>query len=122
MATKSAATAVARIRILLGNGRALGPGKSDLLEAIATTGSISAAGRKMTMSYKRAWQLTDDLNRMFAVPLVTASKGGGHGGGASLTPAGQRVLAAYRAIETKTQKITLAEVKSLKRLMAAPAR
>jgi molybdate transport system regulatory protein len=106
-----------RFRILLGDGRAIGPGKIELLEAIAATGSISAAGRDMGMSYKRAWQLVDDLNQTFTVPIVQTSKGGGRGGGATLTPAGVRVLAAYRAIERKAQKLAGAELKSLKELI-----
>jgi len=80
-------------------GGRLGPGKADLLEAIASTGSISAAGRAMTMSYRRAWLLVDDLNRMFKQPLVEAQPGGAKGGGARLTPLGHEVLAHYRAVE-----------------------
>ncbi len=74
----------------------LGPGKADLLERIRETGSIAAAGRRMRMSYKRAWQLVDELNGLFDVPLVAASQGGSGGGGASLTRRGADVLARYR--------------------------
>lgn len=117
MARTSSTTSGLRLRLLLGNGRAFGPGKADLLDAIESTGSISAAGRKMSMSYKRAWQLVDDLNRAFTAPLVSTSKGGGRGGGAALTPTGQRVLAAYRDIERKAQKSAAAELKLLKSLV-----
>ena len=88
-----------RLRILFGPGAMMGPGKADLLQAIADTGSISAAGRAMGMSYKRAWQLVDGMNGIFAAPLVESSRGGPSGGGAVLTAAGQRVLMLYRALE-----------------------
>ncbi|KQU50937.1 hypothetical protein ASG72_14045 [Bosea sp. Leaf344] len=79
----------------------LGPGKIDLLEAIEDTGSISAAGRAMGMSYRRAWLLIDSLNGMFRQPLVEAASGGAKGGGAALTPLGREVVAHYRAIEAR---------------------
>ncbi|MGH7079658.1 MAG: winged helix-turn-helix domain-containing protein [Acetobacteraceae bacterium] len=91
------------LRVVLQNptGRsvAFGPGKADLLAAIEEAGSIAAAGRRLGMSYKRAWSLVEALNAMFRRPLVDASKGGAHGGGAMLTPLGVRILAAYRALE-----------------------
>ncbi len=80
----------------------LGPGKVDLLEAIDRTGSISAAGREMGMSYRRAWLLVDELNRMFASPSVVASTGGVSGGGATLTDFGRDIAAAYRRAEQRT--------------------
>jgi molybdate transport system regulatory protein len=82
--------------VRLSPSSAFGPGKAELLERIATTGSISAAGRAMRMSYKRAWQLVDDMNRSFRSPLVTTAAGGARGGGATLTSTGARVLSAYR--------------------------
>lgn len=87
------------IRLMHGTDIAIGPGKADLLEAIAVTGSISAAGRQMGLSYRRAWLLVDTMNRSFAEPLVAAAKGGTHGGGARLTPEGEAVLAEYRAAQ-----------------------
>lgn len=77
---------------------AFGPGKADLLEAIDAEGSISAAGRRMGMSYKRAWSLVEEMNAGFAEPLVESARGGAHGGGARLTGAGRAVLADYRAL------------------------
>jgi molybdate transport system regulatory protein len=85
-----------RLRLRLAPGIDLGPGKADLLEGILETGSISAAGRRMRMSYKRAWRLVDELNGLFDAPLVAASTGGSGGGGASLTKLGRDVLARYR--------------------------
>lgn len=85
----------ARVRVLLGESVAIGPGKADVLEGIRDTGSIAAAGRAMRMSYKRAWQLVEELNASFGQPLVEASKGGAGGGGAQLTRTGADVLARY---------------------------
>jgi len=87
------------IRLHFADGAMLGPGKANLLSAIATTGSIAAAGRSMGMSYKRAWYLVETLNGYFGAPLVQASKGGRSGGSAILTTLGQEVLAAYRDVE-----------------------
>ena len=86
-----------RLRIVFGNAARLGPGKIDLLEAIGRTGSISAGGRELGMSYRRAWVLVDAVNKMFRQPLVTATTGG-----AQLTPFGRAVVAAYRRVEART--------------------
>jgi molybdate transport system regulatory protein len=89
----------ATFRIELGPGLRLGPGKVRLLELIAIHGSISAAAREMGMSYRRAWLLVEESNRLFAVPLVDSVAGGPGGGGARLTEAGHKAIAAYREIE-----------------------
>jgi len=86
---------------LCGEELAIGPGKADLLDAIAREGSISAAGRALGMSYRRAWLLVDVMNRCWAEPLVETRPGGGEGKGARLTPCGREVLAAYRALEAR---------------------
>lgn len=91
-----------RVRILIGD-MVLGPGKVDLLEAIGRTGSISAAGRELGMSYRRAWLLVDALNHMFPDALVKAAPGGSHGGGAKLTDYGRGVAAAYRRVEERAR-------------------
>jgi len=88
-----------RIRIVFGEGAMLGPGKAELLERIRDTGSIAAAGRAMSMSYKRAWMLVEEMNRAFRDPLVTSTRGGARGGGARLTATGDAVLAHYRKLE-----------------------
>lgn len=98
------------LRVVLGGEVAMGPGKADLLEGIAETGSIAAAGRRMGMSYRRAWMLVEQMNRMFAVPLVDAAKGGAGGGGAVLTAEGQRIVAAYRRLEAVAATAGAAEV------------
>ncbi|KMO20905.1 winged helix-turn-helix domain-containing protein [Methylobacterium platani] len=87
------------LRLDLAPGIRVGPGKIRLLEAIAAHGSISAAGRALGMSYRRAWMLADELNRAFAEPVVAGQVGGRSGGGARLTPLGERLIASYRAIE-----------------------
>ena len=78
---------------------AMGPGKADLLEAIMAEGSISGAGRKLGMSYRRTWLLVDAMNRCWAQPLVGTAAGGSHGGGAQVTALGESVLAQYRALQ-----------------------
>ena len=90
-----------KLQILCGNDIAMGPGKADLLDAIAATGSISAAGRALGFSYRRTWLLVDTMNRCWSEPLVSASHGGARGGGSALTDAGRQVLASYRALEAR---------------------
>src|SRR4051812_2051128 len=91
------------LRIDLPQGR-IGPGKIDLLEAIDREGSISAAGRALGMSYKRAWDLVDALNKLLGQAVVEASPGGYRGGGAILTDAGRNLVADYRAIARAAQR------------------
>jgi len=87
------------LRINLDPEGRIGPGKIQLLEQIAAFGSISAAARAMEMSYKRAWDLVEEMNRLFGKRLVSAQTGGKHGGGAQLTPVGLAVVSRFRAIE-----------------------
>lgn len=84
-----------KLRVYAGEVIAMGPGKADLLAAIASTGSISGAGRALGMSYKRCWDLVETMNTSFVEPLVATSAGGSAGGGAVLTALGERVLADY---------------------------
>jgi molybdate transport system regulatory protein len=110
----------ARLRVVLGPGVALGPGKADLLEAIAEAGSISAAGRRLKMSYRRAWLLVEELNGSFQSVLVAADKGGARGGGARLTELGTRVLKHFRSMERKTRKAIAADLSTLTALAKSP--
>lgn len=87
------------LRLHYNQGLSFGRGKADLLQAIAETGSISAAGRRMEMSYRRAWALVDEMNTHFRALLVESNRGGVKGGGATLTDLGREVLAEYRALE-----------------------
>lgn len=101
-----------RVRVLIGAATALGPGRVDLLAAVAETGSIAAAARRMGMSYRKAWLLIDSVNRCFVEDLVVRTAGGRGGGGAEVTALGHEVLRRYRAMEAKAEA-------SLKREMAA---
>jgi molybdate transport system regulatory protein len=106
------------LRIDFDEARAIGPGKIKLLELIDALGSISAAGRRMGMSYRRAWLLVDSLNRCFREPLVASHTGGAHGGGANLTPAGVAVVRHYRAVEAAAQAAGSAHLEALKSALA----
>ena len=101
------------IRIDFDDEGRLGPGKVALLERIAQEGSISAAGRSMNMSYKRAWELVSDINKSFVEPLVAAQTGGKAGGGAALTARGEELIRHYRAIERKALSATAPHLKAL---------
>lgn len=106
-----------RLRVVFGGNAMLGPGKADLLEHIGKTGSISAAGKAMGMSYKRAWTLVETLNGIFREPLVASSRGGTSGGGARLTETGERVLAQYRLLEARVEEAGAAEIQSIRQLL-----
>ena len=99
---------------------ALGPGKADLLEAVAGTGSISAAARAMGMSYRRAWTLIEAMNRDFKKPLVETSAGGSGGGGAQVTAAGNEALRRYRAMEDKASAAVKKEISAFSALLNDP--
>ncbi|WP_035180045.1 winged helix-turn-helix domain-containing protein [Acidocella facilis] len=86
------------LRIYLPNGLRLGPGKIALLQAVATQGSISAAARAQRISYKRAWDLLEEMNRLLEAPVIETMQGGKTGGGARLTATGEKLLAHYRAV------------------------
>lgn len=107
----------ARLRLVLKPDVALGPGKAALLEGIQETGSIAAAGRRMKMSYKRAWSLIETLNSDFGKPLVATSKGGKSFGGATLTETGSQVLALYKSMERHTQETIREDFDALRRLL-----
>ena len=93
-----------KIRILHEGVFALGPGKAELLEAIDQCRSIAAAGRGLGLSYTKIRRMVDELNRSFRHPLVESVRGGAHGGGARVTPAGRVLLAAFRTMEQRAQE------------------
>ena len=109
------------LRIDFDEARALGPGKIKLLELIDSLGSIAAAGRRMGMSYRRAWLLVDSLNRCFRLPLVASQTGGPRGGGASLTELGHHVVQHYRGAENAAQTAGAADIAALSAALAEPA-
>ncbi len=110
MAAKSKQTPRKRFklqfRIYFGDEIALGPGKAELLQHIADTGSIAEAARHMDMSYNRAWLLVRTMNRCFHEPLITATRGGDTHGGAELTQTGRQVLRLYHQLESKVATAT----------------
>ena len=106
-----------RLRVTRGPDIAVGPGKVDLLEAIAKTGSITAAARSLGMSYRRAWLLVDTMNRCFRSPVVEAEAGGKRGGGARLTTRGAETVRRYRRIEKLATRASAAEMRQLLKLM-----
>ena len=109
------------LRLDLTNKVRLGPGKIRLLEAIEREGSISAAGRALKMSYRRAWLLIDELNSSFREPLVATQLGGTGGGKASVTALGRTVIRAYRAMEKDAERMVRhRSAPLLKQLRAAP--
>ena len=109
------------LRIDFDEGRALGPGKVRLLELVGETGSISAAGRAMGMSYRRAWLLIDALNKTFRTLVVQTREGGPGGGGASLTPFGAKLVANYRAMERDAAQALDRRLAELEDALAATA-
>jgi len=106
------------LRIVLTENAYVGPGRADLLDGIARTGSISAAGKAMGMSYKRAWGLVQALNEGFGRPLVETARGGAAQGGAHLTPLGEEVLARYRAMQRATEAAIAEDVSALRALIS----
>ncbi|WP_395703918.1 winged helix-turn-helix domain-containing protein [Aquabacterium sp.] len=107
-----------RMRITVGDVIAVGPGKIALLEAIAETGSITNAAKRLDMSYRRAWLLLDELNRSLRAPAVDSAKGGPHGGGSALTDAGLQLIALYRRIEQQAAQACQADIQRLMGLLA----
>src|SRR6516165_9930244 len=101
------------LRLDFAPGHAIGHGKVRLLEAVRDHGSISAAGRSMGMSYRRAWLLIDELNGLFEEPVVGTKHGGQHGGGAELTLFGHRVVEKYRSIEGKAHAAVAGDLAAL---------
>ena len=98
------------LRILGGGSAAMGPGKAELIARIDTTGSISAAARDMGMSYRRAWQLVEAINKSFREPVVVTATGGKRGGGASVTEFGRALVAQFHAMEDKASSAIAEEL------------
>jgi molybdate transport system regulatory protein len=105
------------IRIDLASGDRIGPGKIALLEAIRSTGSISAAARSIGMSYRRAWLLVEEINQTLREPAVRAETGGRRGGGAMVTPVGERVVNLYRTIESQARTAAGDEFRAIGKLI-----
>ena len=108
------------VRIDLDSEGRIGPGKIQLLENIGSCGSISAAGCAMEMSYKRAWDLVDEINRICRHPAVERQTGGKNGGGAVLTPFGMSLVARYRKIERDAASAVRKELLALRTDIGRP--
>ena len=91
-----------KLRIQIGKFAQFGPGKVNLMEAIEKTGSISAAAKKIGMSYRKAWKLINDLNRISKSKMVITSIGGKGSGGTELTVTGKKFVDLFRKMEGKT--------------------
>lgn len=107
------------LRVDLAPTGAVGPGKIRLLEFVDEMGSISAAGRAMNMSYRRAWLLIDELNRLFKNPLVATRLGGSAGGGAELTPFGKSLVRHYRDMEIEAHAAVAPHLRAFQIELAA---
>jgi molybdate transport system regulatory protein len=103
------------LRVLGVGHPAMGPGRAALLSHIARTGSITSAARAMGMSYRRAWQLVEAMNKSFAEPLVVTEVGGKRGGGAAVTALGKRLVRLYRAMENKASSAIAADLRRFSR-------
>ena len=115
--TRTGPDLVPRLRIVQAGKPPFGPGKAELLEYIAATGSIRTAAQEMDMSYPRAWGLVREMNALFTAPLVTRTRGGGSGGGAVLTPLGETVLRLYSRMEAACEAVTQADWRTLQALL-----
>jgi molybdate transport system regulatory protein len=109
------------LRVLSSKSPAMGPGKARLVGLIAESGSISAAARKMGMSYRRAWQLVEALNKSFNEPVVLTAVGGRRGGGAIVTDFGKRLVESYHAMEAKASGAIAADLEKFKAHLRKPA-
>lgn len=110
------------LRIQLDPEGRIGPGKIELLEKIAALGSISAAGRSMEMSYRRAWDLVEELNTLFGQPVVERQVGGKNGGGASLTRLGEALVNRFRAVEKAAADAAAEHLAALQAEIEPPGR
>ena len=107
---------------VLGNSAppAMGPGKAELIARIGRTGSISAAARAMGMSYRRAWQLVEALNKTYREPVITTAIGGARGGGARVTAFGERLVTQFHAMEVKASAAIASDLQRFKRHLRQP--
>jgi molybdate transport system regulatory protein len=106
-----------KLRVMFGSEIAIGPGKAELLAAIAATGSISASAKRLGMSYRRAWLLVDTMNRCFREPVVASATGGTGGGGAQVTDFGRKVLASFSAMRSRVDRALDPELKRFSELL-----
>jgi molybdate transport system regulatory protein len=108
-----------RFRLDLAPGCSLGPGKIDLLEAIARRGSLTRAAASLGMSYRYAWLLVDDLKASFTEPVTAATVGGKRGGGVELTPFGRELVKRYRSAYARIESTARREFAPLMKRVRA---
>ena len=101
----------------LGGASRTGEDRLRLLEAIATQGSITAAGEAIGLGFRATWDAVQALNNLFPKPLVRARAGGPSGGTAVLTPEGEAALRTLRHVQAE---ITLAMDRLQSRLAGDP--
>lgn len=99
-----------QIRLKLSSAAGIGPGKVELLKAVEETGSIAKAAKSMAMSYRRAWLLIDEMNRVFVEPVLDAATGGTRGGGSRLSATGRRIVSLYEDLERKAAQAVRLEL------------
>ena len=109
---KTGPVGLSHLRVTLSDSFYIGPGRADLMQFIAESGSISEAAKRMAMSYKRAWGLVQALNDGFGAPLIETARGGKEQG-ALLTEAGREVLERYRGMQEATRKAIARDVEAL---------
>jgi molybdate transport system regulatory protein len=109
------------LRVLSGDFPAMGPGRARLITLIDSTGSISGAAREMGMSYRRAWQLVEAINKSFDRPVVITATGGKRGGGAAVTDFGREIVALYHEMESKASAAIAKDLKQYARRLRKPA-
>lgn len=95
------------------NGTYLAEGRINLLKEIANSGSISSAARQMKMSYKKAWEIIDGMNKEAKLPLVVRVSGGKGGGGTKVTDEGIKMIGFFETLNLKCQQYLDVELKKL---------
>ena len=86
------------------NRRCFGPGIATLLERVRDHHSLRAAASSMEMAYSKAWRIIRTAEEVFGCKMLDSTTGGRNGGGASLTPEAERLLAAYRAYQADVER------------------
>ena len=100
------------------DGAEVGPGRAALLRAIRRHGSISVAAQTVGIAYRTAWNWIQAMNAVADCPLVDARPGGSRGGGATLTPAGDAVIAALDALRDRVADLSTAATTEFTALLA----
>jgi len=100
------------LAIHFSNGGVLTPEDLLLIETIRKERSILGAARASGISYRKCWLMVDALNRTFE-SAVFETHPGRRGGGAEITPFGERLVALYRSMERRTRTATTAALAEL---------